>query len=489
MKKTFVLLMALLCLSLSHAQELEIRLDPQSKPIKIFNKIRLQAIIHNTSDQPIRLFRNSFPEYGGVMKAWAETINGEKETLKAWGLDTNSGYRENSFVLLQPGKSYSIAVCNIELKQAGRYRYDFVFQQNPNTMNPKWAESPKARELGKQITSMKLAGQMTFEVAAAEQKTLNLTSISYEELKRKKVFNNLDEAKSNPSEVFRFSYTTRERTDIQGDLEAIATLKNLQSLELQFENNDVRLPVGIGKLPLMVLKINGFGKKVELPAQFLETSSLRVFRVFNVKMALPPSLAVHKDLEELAFSRVEIAAVPSWVGDLKNLRNLVLSENEIAELPDFMNKLTSLEKIWIEKTKIQRLENIFNNRGMKEIEVRQGQVNYISPKIGQLKVCDQLRLNRNQLTSIPVEIYQMSNLDDLRMEHNQISEIPPGIEQLSKLYYFSITNNQVTNFPVGLSTLPRLRYLYARRNPLKKDKAYKALKRKLSEKGMKFSVD
>ena len=489
MKKTQVLLIALLCSFFLSAQELEIRLDPKSKPIKIFNKVRFQAVIHNSSDAPIRVFRNSFDEYGGVKKMWTATINGKETKLPGWGLDTNSGYQEGNFIVLEPGESKPIAVKDVELTEAGTYKISYRFNQDPSTVNPKWAETAKARALGSQISKMNLAGQMKFEVAPAEEKPLNLVEISYQELKRKKVFKHIDQAKANPSEVFRFSYTTRNSTNIQADLDAIAQLKNLRGLELQFENNDVRLPAALGKLPLMELKINGFGGKVELPQAFLEEASLRVFSVFNVKMPLPSSLAVHKDLTALAISRFDISAIPAWVGELKELRSLVLDENSIVALPPFMNNLTKLEKVRFNKTQITRLENIFNSSGIKEFEAHQNKLSFIHPDISKLQACTKLRLSYNDLTEIPAEIYQMSNLEDLRLDRNKLQSVPAGIEQFGKLYYLDISNNQVQNFPMGMSNLPKLRYLYARRNPPKKDKEYKSLKRKLSEKGMKFSVD
>lgn len=485
--RVFLVLFCCFCSGV-YSQELKFKLNPISKPMKIFNTINLSVEIRNNTDKPITIFANSFDDFGGVKKGGIVAINGKTSKLRSPGLDTNSGFKETNFVTLNPGSSRGIEGLLINLKEAGEYTVNYSFKQDPATINMKWAETSEAKKMAKTISKLTAEGTFTFNVAPAVSKTLVEKEITWEELKKKDSFNSIAEALANPSEAFKVT----ETADPQGgfDLSSVnklAELKNLRSLRMIIGKEDVTLPNNFVEIPLMELHLLSRGGKINLPEGMFIHPTLRLLTIENVTN-LPDKIGDQPFLTSLTLKNLDILTLPEWISELENLEHLSLSGLKVKRIPESFQKLTKLKKINCYKTEFEVLENIFNSTSLSVIKMSAGKLSSISSEVKNLKNCSTLSLDHNELTTIPKEVYEMSGLQELHLGYNKISQLPEGIEKLENLKKLVVLKNQLKSIPKGVLSCDKLKFFNGKNNAFsKKDKILKALKKKM--KGKKYLMN
>ena len=482
-KKIAILAVCLFILTDAFTQKISYKLSPISEPIKVFNTVKFLIEITNTTSQPIRIFKNSFKEYGGVDKGGFLEVNGSKTKLKEWGQDTNSGYRVANFVLLAPGKKRTLIGQDITLKEAGDYTLTYHFNQDPSTINPKWGENKKAVAIAKTITKLKAEGSFTFTVLPLENKPLIVQGITWEELMKKKTVSILAEAINNPSSAFKVGiYPDRNgQVDVK-NITRLGELKNMRSLTLSIGKEDIIFPAALQDIPLMEVRLSSSGGKIIFPDGFQFQPTLR-WLSFNKIGKIPASIGAQPHLTSLVLTKLDMKELPNWIGELSKLEELILSNLPVKSFPTSFQKLTTLRILRVYGCEIEVLENIFNNTKLENLSIGTGKIKNINPDIKKLKNCTHLSLSYNKLTSIPKEIYQMKRLEILSIDHNMIAQLPEGIEQLKNLHSLGLMKNQLTTIPNGILDCQKMKFFNGKGNSFsKRDKTLRALKKKMKKK-------
>ena len=143
------------------------------------------------------------------------------------------------------------------------------------------------------------------------------------------IFDNLEEALKNPSQVFRLSLRGKKLKKFPME---ILQFKNLQELDLSKNKLD-SIPEQIGTLP------------------YLESLDLS-----NNKLEyLPDSIGYLKNLKKLVASKNNLTTLPKQIGNLENLEILDVWSNEFSSFPDELKKLKKLR--WMDLRNIMIDDN------------------------------------------------------------------------------------------------------------------------------------
>ena len=77
------------------------------------------------------------------------------------------------------------------IQEAGKYEVHFDIQQDPSTVNARFAANDYARSKISSITKMDIKGSLNFEVEPKEVKAFVAQDVTFEEMQSKKKFLNL----------------------------------------------------------------------------------------------------------------------------------------------------------------------------------------------------------------------------------------------------------------------------------------------------------
>lgn len=154
--------------------------------------------------------------------------------------------------------------------------------------------------------------------------------------------------------------------------------------------------------------------------------------------------------------------LPAGIKDLTRIRSIDVSHNAIEGLPD--------NSTW---------EAIGGS--LELLDVSFNKLSSIEP-LAPLSKLSSLKVDGNQLTSLQgVSWSKLKQLSTLTAAGNQITEIPEEVSEVgNSLEHFELGENKVVSYPAGICELKKLKFLSMGGNPIKDQKAVKAL-----EKGVK----
>lgn len=475
---TFFVLLSF-TLNASIAQELKITMDETSESIKLFNEVRFNISIVNTTDDPILIYKGTETKYGGIKKGWSLKVNEKEESLPENSYPRMIKYRKFHFKNLQPGESLSLPFESkrFRIKDEGKHQITFSFNQINGGMDLKQGHSGQAKELAKKITNLDLEKTYEFNVLPIIAKKLVAKNITLEELKDAPTLHSARKASLDPTDAYKIFLELSYDDEIdEREIESLGQLKNMRSLSINVGKHDITLPNEIVDIPLLELLLSSKGGKINFPENFLAKPSLRILYLTRLEY-LPDFAKNHLQLEILYLTKLNLTEMPEWVSNLKNLKILGFLLDPISELPESLLKLTTLEQFVAQGTQLRKLKNIFNNKKLKTIRVEGSKIESISNKISSLKECENFQITDGKLKSFPKEIFEMESLKQLILTNNELTILPDGIEKLSNLEFLNFSNNQIEFLPKGVHQIETLRQFYMSRNPIKKDEEFQKVKR------------
>lgn len=253
---------------------------------------------------------------------------------------------------------------------------------------------------------------------------------------------------------------------------------------------------------------------------------------------LPTEIQNLKYIKSLFVYDNKLEVLPSWIAQRDSLRNISIGGNNFKEIPEIINRLCNLEYLGLSDFPIDtlKLDCIFNNLSginlegssikhfpnikqaegspaiefslsntqiksipkeigsmrVRRIKIRDNQLEYIAPEIGQLEDLERLYLTNSpnlppdalpkelgnckklqvisfdncNLTEFPVQITEIEALVNLSLNDNNIKEVPAEISNLQNMSTFYIKNNQLTTLPKELNKMPGLHYLGLENNKI-----------------------
>jgi len=111
--------------------------------------------------------------------------------------------------------------------------------------------------------------------------------------------------------------------------------------------------------------------------------------------------------------------IPENILKLTNLKNLILRNTEIEVIPTTIQNLSKLEVLNLDFNNIKELPSeIYNLRTLKKLNIRDNKIGMISSAIENLSNLEELKLSNNFIKELPNEIFNLPNLKELYLEDN-----------------------------------------------------------------------
>ena len=149
-------------------------------------------------------------------------------------------------------------------------------------------------------------------------------------------------------------------------------------------------------------------------------------------------------ITKLIIKNIDIAILPSSIGNMTELNNLTIRGTQIAEIPNEIEGLTKLTKL-----------KLYNNK-----------ITTLPSGIGNLSLLRQLHIQDNKLTEIPDEIWNLTNLTNIKLSSNDLTMIPSDIQNLINLQVLYLSDNHIMEIPLEISNLSNLKKLYVEDLPI-----------------------
>lgn len=177
---------------------------------------------------------------------------------------------------------------------------------------------------------------------------------------------------------------------------------------LNISESGTEFPLGMTKIPN--LKSLSMRCGYEIPLELGNLTSLELLHLSMFSLKAPESITRLKQLKDLSIFCSEF---PAWIGKCsKKLKKIfVYTRDSIREIP----------------------EDVFDYPELEQLEICSSGLEYLSPKVAQLKCLKKLRLSRNQLSSLPEELVALENLERLDIEFNKFSTIPGFLIKIPNL--------------------------------------------------------
>ncbi len=171
-------------------------------------------------------------------------------------------------------------------------------------------------------------------------------------------------------------------------------------------------PIGMTKA--LNLKSISLNCEYEIPDEIGNLSNLELLHISIFSLKAPEAITRLSKLKDLSMF---CSSFPSWIGKCsKKLKKIfVYTRDTVKEIP----------------------EDVFDYPELEILEICSSGLEYLSPKVAQLKSLKKLRLSRNQFSSLPEELTQLENLERLDIEFNKFSTIPgllikiPNLKELN----------------------------------------------------------
>ena len=186
-------------------------------------------------------------------------------------------------------------------------------------------------------------------------------------------------------------------------------------------------------------------------------------------------------VQQLGLYKLDLAVLPSKIGELAHLQVLFADDNRLTAIPDFLSQLPSLEKLSLASNRLQSLPELVGNlqslrvlllrwnklknlpqnlpNTLEIIDLRYNQLSTLPETIGTLRNLQQLAIDFNQLTFLPQTIGNLQSLQKLTLNTNQLSSLPPSIGNLQNLQHLEINGNKLETLPDSFADLGSLEYL------------------------------
>ncbi|MCO5243126.1 MAG: hypothetical protein M9927_04770, partial [Anaerolineae bacterium] len=199
----------------------------------------------------------------------------------------------------------------------------------------------------------------------------------------------------------------------------IGDLRNLQTLDLQFNRIPDPLPASLGNL-----------------------NNLRVLNLRQNALhgPLPTSLANLRNLHALELEANALSGpLPAQIRSMTRLQRLFLSSNDLSgPLPGWLADLPNLEHLWLGYNQLSGA---------------------LPASLGALDRLTQLSLASNELTgALPDELTNLRRLQALHLEHNQFNgPLPAALGDLTQLAGLYVEHNPLTGpLPASMTNLNHL---------------------------------
>lgn len=136
---------------------------------------------------------------------------------------------------------------------------------------------------------------------------------------------------------------------------------------------------------------------------------------------IPDDLKSLSKLTHLFLYKSKISEVPHFIEDFSDLVNLGLTGNTRNKLSFDLAKLKQLEVLYLSDfTEIP--DNIYELNNLKELWLINCNIDYVSPKIKQLRYLESLNLWANTLTTLPKELLELPNLREIFYDEDKITD-------------------------------------------------------------------
>jgi Leucine-rich repeat (LRR) protein len=177
--------------------------------------------------------------------------------------------------------------------------------------------------------------------------------------------------------------------------------------------------------------LNLYGSGTGFPIGMTKALNLKSISL-NCEYEIPDELGNLSNLELLHLSIFSLKA-PEAITRLSKLKDLSMF---CSEFPTWIGKCSKkLKKIFVytRDTVKEIPEDVFEYPELEALEICSSGLEYLSPKVAQLKSLKKLRLSRNQFSQLPEELVQLENLERLDIEFNKFNNIPGLIIRIPNL--------------------------------------------------------
>jgi len=264
-------------------------MEPDKK-ILTEQPFKVEAIFHNNTKKTITLFYPSTTVYGIKPAIWTLKGDATDKTIKhSREFDQREPFKARHFKKVPPGETYKIGEKGFTAYQPGKYNLTLsVIQDGANT-NLNYSPNKEVLKMAREVDKFSIDATISFQVEAGAQnkvtEEVETNEISWEELETKKNYS-IKDALKNPSDVYRLSFSPSiEDKDYTNEVNNIAKLKNVQSLNIHLGKNDFVIPDSWFDMNLMRIQISGSqGGKLIIPDNFTSQGNLREVRSSNPRM-------------------------------------------------------------------------------------------------------------------------------------------------------------------------------------------------------------
>ncbi|XP_022765843.1 probable LRR receptor-like serine/threonine-protein kinase At3g47570 [Durio zibethinus] len=247
----------------------------------------------------------------------------------------------------------------------------------------------------------------------------------------------------------------REEADDPDFLNSLTKCRNLQILDLSYDQFGGVIPNSIGNLSTELVRLRLGGN-----------------RLWG---SIPTGIKNLVNLTELTMQKNNLTGnVPTVIGNLTLLRLLDLSENQFSgNIPSSIANIPKLYKLHLQKNKFTgSIPSSFENlNSLQDLDLSQNCLNGTIPKnvIGLSSLTISLNLAQNQLIgTLPSEVSNLKNLGYLDVSDNHLSgEIPSGLGSCVTLEHLYMEGNLFEGtIPNSFRSLRGLQNLDLSRNNL-----------------------
>lgn len=178
---------------------------------------------------------------------------------------------------------------------------------------------------------------------------------------------------------------------------------------------------------------------------------------------LPEGFYSLKNLRHLDLTRAKISFFSEMLGNLTNLKIATFEGNYyLKNLPDSFKNLSNLLTLDLSWNTFDSIpETVFGLKKLKNLNIKQNNINFIPDSFEKNSELSILDLGRNNLVSIPNSIGHLRNLRCLFVDKNTLRFIPESIGNLTKLQVLNVDNNETLHhLPDSIEKLTSLQKLY-----------------------------
>ena len=471
MYKLFAVIFCLCFSLLATAQKIEIEHSDKTPKPSVLKEGKFKVFLVNDTDAPIHLFSSHHKEYGGCETTSEKQIDGKvvSNTNKWKPMDTNSRFDTRAFSTVKPNSKKFIATLSIKDKKPGTYLLKYRINQDPSTVDSRYAKNSAAASKAANITKMDIEGVFEYTIAPLEKKAFVPREISFEDLKKERRHKDFTEAEFDPSSIFAMSLTIKSSQDAAEQFGKLAALKNVRKLSLTIDVTEpIQLPASISALPLMDFSLDVRKKSlgmVTLPADFLSTGELRIVYIYGLTTQKLTFLGKHTQMEELTLRNCDLSDF-DWIGNLTKLTKIYITESSLPSLPESFSQLTNLKALSLIKTKVTSIDNLPSSSNLAKLVLTENSITSLPASITQLTGLTTLEASKNKIAALPADLKGMTSLKKVNLSSNNLPAFPMGLTTVTSLEEVQLAENKISKVPSELKKLPTLKVLDLSKNSL-----------------------